>query len=136
MSGFPRLRSLVRNEIAFGICKDHVAYGLVVLDVAGAATEVTVERIGDSLLEFGAVDRRLGQTFQQDLALVQEAGRAIATLERKVRDKGLLERGKLAVLHVPLDGTDRLAVEAHCRGDTGRAGVARTIGIIDADCAA
>jgi hypothetical protein len=111
MSRSPRLHSPVRREIAFGIRKDHVSYRLVVLDVAGAAAKVTVERIGDGLLEFGAVDRRFGQTFQQDLALVQEAGRAIATLECKVRDKGLLERGKLAILRMTLDGTDRLAVE-------------------------
>ena len=83
MSRSPRLGSLVRHEIAFRVSQDHVAHRLVVFDIAGAAAEVTVERIGDGLLEFGAFHRCVGQTFQQDLALVQEAGRAIAALERK-----------------------------------------------------
>jgi DNA-binding transcriptional LysR family regulator len=47
-----------------GVSQDDVAHGLVIFDVAGAAAQVSVERRGNSLLEIGAGDGLLGQTFQ------------------------------------------------------------------------
>ena len=93
------LRSKVRghprgsvDEIAFGVGQDHVAHGLVIFDVAGAAAEVAVERLGDQAFEAVARHRRFRQPLEQDLALVQEAGGAVAALEREVLDEGLLQR--------------------------------------------
>ena len=96
-----------RDEIACRIGQDHVAHGLVIFDVAGAAAQVAVERLGNGLLEIGARHRLLRQTLQQNLALVQEARGAIAALERKVLDERLLQRRKLAVLGMAFDGADR-----------------------------
>ena len=79
------------SEIAHRIGQDHVPHGLVVFDVASAAAEVAVQRLGDGLLEIGARDRRLRQALEQDLALVEKAGRAIAALKGEVGDKGLLQ---------------------------------------------
>src|SRR5712671_4746687 len=131
MSLGPRVRSLVRHQIAFGIREDHVTYRLVILDVAGATAEVAIERLGNRSFEIGARHRLLRETLQQDLALVQEAGGAIAALERKMLDESRLQRRKLAVLGVAFDGADRLAVEARRRNDAGRGGVARPVGTID-----
>src|SRR4051812_30379644 len=103
MSPCPRAGSLVRYEIAFGVRQDHVAHGLMIFDIAGATAEVSVERFGDGLLELDACDRCLRQTLQQHLALVQEAGGAIAALEREVLDERLLQRRELAILRMPLD---------------------------------
>src|SRR4051812_17104525 len=97
---------------------------------------MTVERLSDGLLELGTGNRRFGQTLQQNLSLVEEAGRAIAALKRKVFDKGLLQRGELAALRMAFDGADRLAVKTERRGDASRAGVTGAIGIVDDDGAA
>ena len=75
------------DEIACGIGQDHVTHGLVIFDVAGAAAQVAVERLGDGLLEIGARHTLLRQALEQNLALVQEAGGAIAALERKMGDE-------------------------------------------------
>ena len=73
----------LRDEIASRIGQDHVTHRLVIFDVAGATAQVAVERLGNGLLEIRARHRLLRQTLQQNLALVQEAGRAIAALKRK-----------------------------------------------------
>src|SRR6476661_3061542 len=131
MSLGPRVRSLVRHQIAFGIREDHVTYRLVILDVAGATAEVAIERLGNRSFEIGARHRLLRETLQQDLALVQEAGGAIAALERKMLDECLLQSGELAVLRMALDRADCLAVETRRRHDAGRGGVARPVGSIN-----
>src|ERR1700682_4053638 len=113
MSRCPRARSLVRHEIALGIRKDHIAYGFMIFDIAGATADVPIERFRNRVLEFGAFHRRLCQTLEQDLPLVQETRGAIAALERKMLDKGLLQRRKLAILRMPLDGSDGLAIKTH-----------------------
>src|SRR6267142_7061511 len=102
MSLGPRARSLVRHQVAFGIREDHVMHGLMVLDIAGATAEVAIEGLGNRFFEIGARHRLLRQTLQQDLALVQEAGGAIAALERKMLDECLLQSGELAVLRMAL----------------------------------
>lgn len=81
-------------EVALRIRKNHVAHGLVIFDVAGAAAKMTIERIEDRFLDIGARHGRLRQAFQQHLAFVQKSGRAIAALERKVFDEGFLQHGK------------------------------------------
>jgi hypothetical protein len=43
-----------------------------------------------------ARDRRLGEALEQDLALIEEAGGAIAALEGEVGDEGLLQGRQLA----------------------------------------
>src|SRR5271170_6143321 len=124
------------SEVARRIGQDHVAHRLVVFDVAGAAAEVAVQRQGDSLLEIRPRDRRLRQSLEQDLALVEKTGGAIAALESEVRNKSLLQGGELAVLGMAFDGADRLAIEACGRDDAGRARVASPIAAIDDDRAA
>ena len=47
------------HEIAVRIGEDHVAHRLVIFDVAGAAAEMAVERLGDRLVEVGPRHRRL-----------------------------------------------------------------------------
>src|SRR6267142_3886705 len=131
-----RARSLVLYQIAFGIREDHVTHGLMVLDIAGAAADVPVEGFRDGFLQLGAWHRFLCKTLQQDLALIQEAGGAISTLECEVLDEGFLQDGELAILRVTFDGADCLAVKAYRRYDAGRASVACAIGIIDDDSAA
>src|SRR5450432_1423983 len=130
-SPYPRGRSLDGRKIALGISEDHIPHRLVIFDVAGTAAEVAVERVSDGGLQFRALDRLFRQTFQQYLGLVQEARGAVAALEREMFDEGFLKRGKLAISGVAFDGSDRLAVEARRRHDTGRAGVAGAVRIID-----
>ncbi len=83
----------------------------MVFDVTGAAADVPVERLADGVLEFVTGHRFSRQPLQQDLGFVEEAGGAVAALEREVIDEGFLERGQLAVLGVAFDGPDRLAVK-------------------------
>jgi len=121
------------GQIALGIGEDHVADRLVIFDVAGAAADVSVERLSNRLFERGTRHRFFRQTLQQDLGFVQEAGRAVATLEREIVNEGLLKRGELAILRVPLDGADRLAVATGRRDDAGRARIAGAVRVIDDD---
>src|SRR3954468_11305881 len=97
---------------------------------------MTVERVRDGLLQRRARDRCPRQALQQDLALVEKAGGAIAALKGEMRDEGLLQGRELAVPGVPLDGADRLAVEIHGGRDAGRAGGAGAVGRVDDDGAA
>src|SRR5215510_990821 len=131
----PELRSTPR-EITSWIGQNHVAHGLVIFDVAGAAAQVSVECLGNGLLEFGPRHRIALQTLEQHLAFVQKARGTVAALEGKVRDKRLLQRRQFAVLGKAFNRADRLAVEAHRRNDAGGPGVARAVGIIDDDRAA
>src|ERR1700722_17436119 len=108
----------------------------MIFDVAGAAAEVTVQRLGNRLLEIRAGDRRLRQSLEQDLALVEKTCGSIAALEGELGDKSLLQSRQLAVLRMTFDRADRLAVEAYGRNDAGWARVARPIGTIDDDRAA
>src|SRR3954454_22733992 len=135
MSLCPHAWSLVRYQIAFGIREDHVTHGLMILDIAGAAAEVPVEGFSDGFLQLGACHRLLCQALQQDLALIQEAGGAIAALEREVLDEGFLQDRELAIPGMTFDSADCLAIKAYRRCDAGRAGVACPIGIIDDDSA-
>src|ERR1700738_3869679 len=105
----------------------------MIFDVAGAAAEVAVQRLGNRLLEIGAGDRRLRQALEKDLALVEEARRAIAALEGKIINESLLQRRELTVLRMAFHGANRFAVEACGRDDAGRARIARPVGIIDDD---
>src|SRR4051812_50222102 len=88
---------------------------------------MTVERIRDGLLQRLARDRCPRQALQQDLALIEEAGGAIAALKGEMRDERLLQGRELAVPRVPLDGADRFAVEIHGGRDAGRAGGAGAV---------
>src|SRR5947209_1665064 len=97
---------------------------------------MSVERIRDGLLQCLARHRRARQTFQQHLALVEEAGGAVTALEGEMVDEGLLQHRELAVPSVPLDGADRLAVKIHGGRDAGRGGGAGAVGRIDDDGAA
>src|SRR5438105_6242536 len=97
---------------------------------------MTVERIRNGLLQRLAWHRRARQALEQHLALVEEAGGAIAALEGEVADEGLLQHRELAVLGVSLDGTDRLAVKVHGGSDAGRACGAGAVGVVDDDGAA
>src|SRR4051812_43699670 len=72
------------GQIASRIRHDHGAYGLVIFDVTGAAAQMTVERFGNRFLKIGARDRLLRQTLEQNLALVEEAGRTVAALKGEV----------------------------------------------------
>src|SRR5258708_7069086 len=128
--------SLVRHEIALGICEDHVTNRLMIFDVAGAAADVSVERLSNGLFEFSPRHRRFGEALQQHLALVQEAGRAIAALEREVLDECPLQRCELAILRMPFDGANGLAIKTHRRHDAGRAGETRSVCIVDDNSAA
>jgi hypothetical protein len=119
------------EQIAAGIRQYHGAYRLVIFDVTGAATQMTIERFGNRFLKIGARDRPLRQTFEQDLALVEETGRAVAALESEVLDESLLQRGKLAILGMALHRADRLTVKICRRNDTGWTGVTGAVGIID-----
>src|ERR1700736_6639796 len=76
-------RSIVGREIAFRIGQDHVPHRLMIFDVAGTAAEMAVERVGDGFLQLRALDRLFRQALQQHLGLVQEAGGAVAALERE-----------------------------------------------------
>src|SRR5262245_12887057 len=89
-----RDRVLLRpREIASRIGENHGADGLVVFDVAGAAAQMTVKRLSNGLLKVRPRHRLLRQTLEQNLALVQESGRTVAALERKMLDEGLLQNG-------------------------------------------
>ena len=77
-------------------------------DVAGAAAEVAVQRLGNRLLEIGPADRRLRQALEKDLALVEEARRAIAALESEIINESLLQRSELTVLRMAFDGANYL----------------------------
>jgi hypothetical protein len=91
----------------------------MVFDVAGAATDVPVKRLRNRPLEFGARHRRLGETFQQNLRFVQESRGAIAALESKVIDEGLLQGGEFTAFRMAFGGPDRLSVERRRRDDLG-----------------
>src|ERR1700730_14590680 len=108
-----------------------LAYGLVIFDVAGATAQVTVERRGNSLLEIGAGDGLLGQTFQQDLTLVQKTRSAIPALKSKMLDESFLQNRKLAVFRVAFDRSDGFTVEACRRNYAAGTGIARPIRVID-----
>src|SRR5262245_30524105 len=97
---------------------------------------MTVEGLRNGLLKIGPRNLLLCQTLEQNLALVEESGRTVAALERKVLDECLLQRRKLAILGVAFHRADRLAVEARRRSDAGGSGVAGAVGIIDDDRAA
>src|SRR5262249_62348634 len=81
----PELR-LTPREITSWIGQNHVAYGLVIFDVAGTAAQVSVERLGNGLLEFGPRHRIALQTLEQHLAFVQKTRSTVAALEGKMRD--------------------------------------------------
>src|SRR5262245_8724980 len=83
--------SLSPREIASRIGKNHGPHGFVIFDVTGAATQMTVERLGNGLLKVRPRHRLLRQTLEQNLALVQESGRTVAALERKMLDEGFLQ---------------------------------------------
>src|SRR5258705_13291856 len=105
----------------------------MIFDVAGATADMAVERLSDGFLKLGTCHRLFRQTLKQNLALVQKARGAVAALESEVIDESLLQHREFAVFRVAFDGADRLAVEAHCRNDAGRAGVAGAVGVIDDD---
>src|SRR6516165_1642422 len=126
----PEMRSSPR-EITSWIGQNHGAHGLVIFDVAGAAAQVPVERLGNGLFEFGPRHRISLQTLEQHLAFVQKTRGTVAALEGKMRDKLLLQKRQFAVPRMAFHGADRLAVEVHRRNDAGGAGVARPVGIID-----
>ena len=111
----PPARSLVRREIAFGIGQDHIAHGLVIFDVAGAAADMAVERLGDGVSRDRRAPPAPSPALQQHLALVEEARGAIAALEREMLDEGLLQRRQFAVLRMPstvrMDLPSKLAAE-------------------------
>ena len=92
---------------------------------------MAVERLGDGFLKLGARHALSRQTFEQHLAFVEEAGRAIAALKGKVIDESFLQRRKLAVLGMAFHSADRFAIEAYRRDDAGRARVAGAVRIID-----
>src|SRR3984957_19663935 len=108
----------------------------MIFDVAGAAAEVTVKRLGYGLLEIRAGDRRLRQSLEQDLALVEKTRGAIAALEGELGDKSLLQSRQLAVLRMAFDRADGLAVEACGRHDAGWARGARPVGPHDQNTSA
>src|SRR5262245_546336 len=97
---------------------------------------MTIQRLGNGLLKICPRHALLRQTLEQNLALVQESGRTVPALERKVLDEGLLQNGQLAVLRMAFHRADRLAVEAYRRSDAGGSGVAGAVGTIDDDRAA
>src|SRR5262249_49856286 len=128
--------SLGPREITSWIGLNHGAHGLVIFDVAAAAAQVSVERLGNGLLEVIPRHRIALQTLEQHLAFVQKARGKVAALEGKMRDKRLLQRRQFAVLRMAFHRADRLAIEAPRRNDAGGAGVARAVGIVDDDRAA
>jgi len=69
------------GQIAAGIRQYHGAHGLVIFDVTGAAAQMTVERFGNRFLKIGARNLLLCQTFEQNLALVDEAGGTVTGLK-------------------------------------------------------
>src|SRR5262249_39569302 len=97
------------------IGENHVAHGLMIFDVAGAAAEVTVERLGDGFLKLGARNAFLFQPLEQDLTFVKKACGAVAALKGKVSDEGFLQDREFAVLGMALYGADRFAVKARRR---------------------
>src|ERR1700730_9159872 len=97
---------------------------------------MAIERVGNGLLEIGARHRRLRQTLQQNLALVEESGGAVKALEREGCDENLLQFRTLAVFGMAFDGADRFSIKAHRRDDAGRAGVAGAVRVIDDDSTA
>src|SRR6266436_2880953 len=119
------------QEVAIRIGQDHVPHGLMIFDVAGATADMAVERLSDGFLKLGTCHRLFRQTLKQNLALVQKARGAVAALKGKMVDESFLQGGKLAVFRMAFDRANRLAVEARCRNDAGRAGVAGAVGIID-----
>jgi hypothetical protein len=119
------------GQIPSGISQYHGANGLVIFDVTGAAAQMTVERFGNRFLKIGARYGLLCQTFEQNLALVEEAGRTVAALKGEVLDERLLQSGKLAIPGMALHRANRLAIEVHRRNDAGGAGVARPVRIIN-----
>src|SRR5688572_27759349 len=108
----------------------------MILDVAGAAAQMAVECFRDGGLEIDARHRLPDKPLQKDLALVEEAGGAIAALEREVLDEGLLQGRELVAPGVTFDGADRLAVEICRRDHARRAGGAGPVGVVDDDGAA
>lgn len=86
----------------------------MILEVAGAATQMPVKRLGDPLFKARARHRRPGQLLEQHLPFIEKTGGTVTALEREMPDEGLLQRRQLAVLGVALDRADGLAVEA-CR---------------------
>jgi len=72
-------------RIAVWIGQNHVAHGLVIFDVAGATAQVSVERLGDGLLEVGPRHWIARQTREQHLAFVQKTRGTLAALEGKMR---------------------------------------------------
>jgi hypothetical protein len=111
----------LREEIASRIGQDHVAHGLVIPDVAGATAQVTVERLGNRLLEIWSRHRLLRQTLQQNLALVEKAGGAISTLKREMLNESFLQNRKLAVLRMP--STVRMALPLKFTAGTTQVGM-------------
>ena len=77
-------RALHVGEVTGGIGKDHRAHRLVVADVAGAAAQMPIERLGDCRLEIAARHRLAFQALEQDLGLVEEPGGAIAALKSEM----------------------------------------------------
>jgi hypothetical protein len=76
-----------------------------------SAAEVAVQRLGDGLLEIGARDRRLRQALEQDLAIVEKAGRAIAALKGEVADTS----PTCIVPAASFDGKSIRTVEGHAK---------------------
>ena len=104
----------------------------MIFDVTGAAAQMAVERFGNRFLKIGARYRLLCQTFEQNLALVEEAGRTVAALKGEMLDERFLQSGKFAILGMALHRADRLAVKICRRNDTGWAGVTGVITLLAA----
>src|SRR6516225_8709062 len=101
--GAPTLERPGRPEISSRISQNHVTDCLVIFNIARASAEMTIERLSNGFFQISACYRPLGETFQQNLTLVQEPGGAIAALERKMVDESLLQGRKLTILRMPLD---------------------------------
>ena len=73
------------------------------------------------LLEISARHRRLGQTLQQDLPLVQEAGGAIAALEGEVPMKAFCSAESSPFLACP--STVRMVLPSKLAAETTQVGL-------------
>ena len=67
----------------------------MIFDVAGAAGEMAVKRLGDGFLDVGARHALLRQPFEQHLNFVEKARGAISALKGEMLDKGFLQNRKL-----------------------------------------
>src|SRR5437588_13131111 len=89
--------SSLRRKITLRIGEDHIAHRLMIFDVARATAEMAVQRLGDGFLKLGARHALSRQTFEQHLAFVEEAGRAVTALKGKMIADSYLQNRTHAV---------------------------------------